>query len=124
MEIWINPECSKCRAVVDVLDAADLTYTVRRYLDEPPRAAEIQDVLERLGLEPWDIARLNEPIAHELKLDQLGRTDTTREAWIKVMAQNPVLIQRPIITTGDDTARVVRDSHALAAVLETSTQQR
>ena len=57
MEIWLNPACSKCRVAVADLDAAGVDYTVRRYLDDPPTRAELEDVLAALGLEPWDIAR-------------------------------------------------------------------
>ena len=57
MEIWLNPACSKCRTAVSELDAAGVDYSVRRYLDDPPTAAELAKVLDRLGLEPWDIAR-------------------------------------------------------------------
>ncbi len=60
IEIWLNPACSKCRTAVSELDAAGVEYTVRRYLDEPPTAAELADVVARLGLEPWDIARAKE----------------------------------------------------------------
>jgi arsenate reductase len=58
VEIWVNPECSKCRMATEALDAAGVGYTVRRYLDDPPTAAELGAVLTRLGLEPWDVARL------------------------------------------------------------------
>ena len=59
-EIWVNPACSKCRTAVGELDAAGADYTIRRYLDEPPTTAELEEVLGRLGLEPWDIARTAE----------------------------------------------------------------
>ena len=68
MEIWLNPACSKCRTAVTQLDAAGVSYTVRRYLDDPPTAAELEDVLARLGLEPWDITRTKEPQARDLGL--------------------------------------------------------
>jgi len=48
MEIWINPRCSKCRIAQETLDAAGAEYTVRRYLDDPPTAQELRDILQRL----------------------------------------------------------------------------
>ena len=62
MEIWINPACSKCRAATSSLDAAGIEYTVRRYLDEPPTRAELVDVLDRMGLEPWDDPHNVDPV--------------------------------------------------------------
>ena len=109
MEIWINPECSKCQIAMDTLEAAKATYTVRRYLDDPPTTTEIKDVLDRLGLEPWDITRIHEPIAQEIGLAALTQIPNDRDKWIDALAQYPILIQRPIITAEDGSATVARD---------------
>jgi arsenate reductase (glutaredoxin) len=115
MEIWLNPACSKCRTAVAELDAAGVEYTVRRYLDEPPTAEELADVVARLGLEPWDIARAKE--AAEEGID-LAREPAQREAWLAALAEHPRAIQRPIITAADGTTVVGRDADALARVVE------
>lgn len=78
MEIWINPACSKCRSALTLLDAEGADYTVRRYLDDVPSQDEIRAVLERLGLEPWDIARTQEPVAKELGLREWPRAASAR----------------------------------------------
>jgi arsenate reductase len=118
MEIWINPECSKCKTALEVLDEAGATYTVRRYLDEPPTAGEIEAVLERLGLEPWQITRSHEAVAKRLGLATLARDETTRARWIELLAENPVLIQRPIITADDGSALVARSETAVRTALD------
>lgn len=110
MEIWHNPRCSKSRAAKAALDKSGIAYTERRYLDEPPTTAELDEVLTKLGLEPWDIARLSEPIAKELGLKELEH-DRTR--WIEVLVAHPVLIQRPIVLTDDGRAVVARDSDSV-----------
>jgi arsenate reductase len=118
MEIWINPQCSKCRIAQDTLDAAGAEYTVRRYLDDPPTAAELRELLGRLGLEPWDIARTGEPVAAELGLAEWttdGAAD--RQRWIAALAGHPILIQRPIITADDGHAVVARSEETLRSVL-------
>ncbi|MEC4019806.1 arsenate reductase family protein [Streptomyces sp. H27-D2] len=117
MEIWINPACSKCSSALSVLDAEGAQYTVRRYLDDPPSTAELQELLERLSLEPWDIARTGEPAAAELGLTSWARDATTRNRWIEALAQHPALIQRPIITADDGTAVVARSQEAVRSVL-------
>jgi len=71
MEIWVNPACSKCRTALSTFDEAGVSYTVRRYLDDPPTEAELDAVLTRLGLDPWDITRMNEPAAEEAGLDNV-----------------------------------------------------
>ncbi|WP_410614088.1 arsenate reductase family protein [Amycolatopsis sp. lyj-109] len=117
MEIWINPACAKCRSAVSLLDEAGAEYTVRRYLEDPPTAAELEAVLKRLGLEPWDITRTAEPVAKELGLKTWGRTPADRPKWIKALAEHPKLIQRPIITADDGTAVVARDPETVRSVL-------
>jgi arsenate reductase (glutaredoxin) len=115
MEIWLNPSCSKCRTAVAELDGAGIDYDVRRYLDDPPTAAELADVVARLGLEPWDIARPKE--AREEGID-LAREPGQRDAWLNALAEHPRALQRPIITAADGTTVVGRDPESLGRVLE------
>ncbi|MFJ3226803.1 arsenate reductase family protein [Streptomyces sp. NPDC086783] len=117
MEIWINPACSKCRAAVGLLDAEGADYTVRRYLEDVPTEDEIRDVLERLGLEPWDITRTQEPAAKELGLKEWARDAGSRDRWITALSEHPKLIQRPIITADDGTAVVARTEEAVRDAL-------
>ncbi|TCI98974.1 ArsC/Spx/MgsR family protein [Aeromicrobium sp. IC_218] len=117
MEIWMNPACAKCRTAKAALDEAGVEYTERRYLDEPPTAAELRDVLGRLGLEPWDVTRMNEAVAKELALKALPRDAEHRDEWVDHLVANPKLIQRPIITADDGTTVVARDPETLAKVV-------
>ncbi|MFJ6844884.1 ArsC/Spx/MgsR family protein [Streptomyces griseoluteus] len=117
MEIWINPACSKCRGALDVLDAEGAAYTVRRYLEDVPSAAEIRELLGRLGLEPWDITRTGESVAGELGMKDWARDAEARERWISALVAHPVLIQRPVITAEDGTALVARSAEAVRDAL-------
>ncbi|MFD9432810.1 arsenate reductase family protein [Streptomyces sp. NPDC060002] len=117
MEIWINPACSKCRSALTLLDAEGADYTVRRYLEDVPSQDEIAAVLDRLGLEPWDIARTQEAVAEELGLKDWARDASTRGRWITALAAHPRLIQRPIITADDGTALVARTDEAVRDAL-------
>ncbi|MFG2641480.1 arsenate reductase family protein [Streptomyces sp. NPDC048370] len=117
MEIWINPACSKCRGALHLLDEEGAEYTVRRYLEDVPSPAEIKDVLERLGLEPWDITRTQEAVAKELGVKDWARDEASRERWIEALAAHPKLIQRPIITADDGTAVVGRTDEAVRDAL-------
>ncbi|MFD7947367.1 arsenate reductase family protein [Streptomyces sp. NPDC059744] len=117
MEIWINPACSKCRSAVQLLDAEGAEYTVRRYLEDVPSRDEIRAVLDRLGLEPWDITRKQEADAKELGLKEWPREAGSRERWITALAGHPKLIQRPIITAEDGTTVVARTEEAVRDAL-------
>jgi len=114
VEVWFNPKCSKCRAAQELLDDAGSDYVVRRYLEAPPTADEIEVVLDRLGLEPWDITRMSEPVAEELGLAQRPKV---RAEWIAVLAEHPQLIQRPIILTADGSAWVARTPEEVQAAI-------
>lgn len=114
MEVWFNPSCSKCRTARDQLDEAGVEYTLRRYLDEPPTEAELRGALIALGLDPWDIARMSEPLARDLGLRELPRD---ADVWIRVLAEHPQLIQRPLVLTDDGRAWVARDDETLTEVV-------
>jgi len=114
LTLWHNQRCSKSRGAKQILDDAGVTYEERRYLDQPPTAAELDAVLTALGMEPWDLARMGEDLAKELRLRELPRD---RGAWIKLMTANPVLIERPILVTSDGRAVVGRPPEAIEALL-------
>lgn len=117
MEIWINPACSKCASALSLLDEAGASYTVRRYLEEPPTREEIEDVLQRLGLEPWDITRTAEPAAAEADMASWPRDPAHRARWIDALAATPALLQRPLITADDGTAVIARSPEAVRSLL-------
>ncbi|MFS4106579.1 ArsC/Spx/MgsR family protein [Streptomyces sp. PD-S100-1] len=117
MEIWINPACSKCRSAISLLDAEGADYTVRRYLEDVPTEDEIRTVLDRLGLEPWDITRAQEAEAKELGLKEWPRDAGARDRWVAALAAHPKLIQRPIITADDGSAVVARTEDAVRDAL-------
>ncbi|OPF78828.1 arsenate reductase [Streptomyces antioxidans] len=120
MEIWINPACTKCRSALTLLDAEGAGYTVRRYLEDVPSQDEIRAVLDRLGLDPWDITRTQETAAKELGLKDWPREESARDRWIAALAEHPKLIQRPLITADDGSALVGRTEEAVREALSRS----
>ena len=114
MQLWHNPRCSKSRAAKALLDERGAAYEERRYLEDPPTPAELHAVLSALGREPWEIARMGEPIASELGLREL---EHDRARWLELMAANPILIERPILVTDDGRAALGRPPEAIEAVL-------
>lgn len=114
LEYWHNPRCSKSRQGKELLDEANATYKVRGYLEEPPTVAELDKVLTALGKEPWEIARMGEDIAKELDLESMPHV---RKKWIAVMVEHPILIERPILITGDGRAALGRPPEDLKALL-------
>jgi arsenate reductase len=114
LTIWHNQRCSKSRSAKDILEEAGVPFEERRYLEVPPTAAELDEVLTALGKEPWDIARMGEDVAKELALKEEPHD---RRRWIDLMVANPILIERPIIVTGDGRAVVGRPPEAVRTLL-------
>src|SRR5690349_17710719 len=45
LTIWHNQRCSKSRSARDILEEAGIEFEERKYLDAPPTAAELDEVL-------------------------------------------------------------------------------
>ena len=114
LTLWHNQRCSKSRSACDLLTAAGAPFDEKRYLDDPPTAAELDMVLKALGMEPWELARMGEGVAKDLDLKNLAHD---RAAWIKVMVANPILIERPILVAQDGRAVVGRPPENVLSLL-------
>ncbi len=121
MEIWFNPSCSKCRIAGQELAAAGLDVPHRRYLDDLPTEQELSAVLDKLGMQPWEIARLSEPVAKELGIRSWPHD---RDKWIAAMVANPKLIQRPIVVLDDGHAVIARTPEAIQGVVDSARNAR
>ena len=115
MEIWYNPSCSKCRIAGQELGAAGLDVPQRRYLENVPTEQELSDVLEKLGMQPWELARLAEQEAKDLGMRDWPHD---RQRWITAMVEHPKLIQRPIVVLDDGRAVVARTPEAIAEIID------
>jgi len=115
LTIWHNPQCSKSRQAKQLLDDRGVDYDERRYLDDAPSEAELEQVLDALGLEPWDITRTGEDLAKELGVKDMTKD---RAAWVALLAANPRLIERPIVITADGRAAVGRPTEAIERLLD------
>ena len=96
LTIWHNPRCSKSRQTLALLEARGRAPAVRRYLDDPPSAAELRDALVRLGLPAIALTRTGEARFRDLGLTR----DTDDATLIAALAANPVLIERPVVFHG------------------------
>ena len=94
--MWHNPRCSKSRATLALLEEAGHAPILRRYLDDPPSAAELEDVLTKLGLGAAGLLRTGEKVFRELGLT--GAEDDA--TLIKAMTDHPILIERPVVILG------------------------
>ncbi len=98
VKIFHNPNCSKCRLTMDILNNEKVETTVVEYLSAPPDTEELIEILGLLGLEPRDLMRKHEAPYKENNLDN---PELSREQLIQAMIDNPILIERPIIINGN-----------------------
>lgn len=96
--IYHNPRCTKSREALDRLRKAGVEPKIIEYLKTPIQALELDKLLKQMGLPPEKIVRKDEDRFIDLELDI--KPPRSRNAWVKILADNPVLIERPIITDG------------------------
>ena len=68
------------------------------YLKTPPTAAELETVLDMLGMEPRELMRSKEKEYRELGLKDKS---LSRDQLIAAMVEHPRLIERPVAISGD-----------------------
>lgn len=103
LTIYHNPRCSKSREALALLEASGNPVTIIRYLETPPDAATLENLVRQLGLSPRDLLRSKEEEYEELGLCNPALTD---KDIISILANHPRLMERPI---------VVRDNQAVIA---------
>ncbi|MEK9679244.1 MAG: arsenate reductase (glutaredoxin) [Rhodospirillaceae bacterium] len=92
--IYHNPKCSKSCRTLGMLQEKGIEPEIIEYLKTPPDAATLDGLLKKLGREPRELMRKKEAPYKELGLDDEG---LSRDALIKAMIENPILIERPIV---------------------------
>jgi arsenate reductase len=105
VKIYHNPRCSKSRQTLQLLEQKGIQPQIIKYLDTPPDKAELERILDLLGMEPRDLMRKKEKEYKEAGLDD---PNLTRGQLIQAMIDHPRLIERPIVLTDDGKAALGR----------------
>lgn len=100
IKIYHNPRCSKSREALSLIKENGFEPEICEYLKTPPTFNELKDVLVRLHLKPQDIIRTGEDL-YKAKFRNKNFTD---DEWIKILTENPHLIERPIVVKGSRAA--------------------
>jgi len=86
-----NPCCSKSRQGLTLLREHGIEPTVIEYLKTPPCAAELDQILKKLDIEPRGLLRTQESAYHDAGLDN---PNLSRNDLIAAMVAHPILIER------------------------------
>lgn len=114
MHLFHNPNCSKSRAALALLQERGIEPEIVAYLDQPPTADELRSLIGKLGIRPRDLLRTGEPA-----YAQLGLADETLgdDVLIDAMASHSRLIERPILVK-DGRAVIGRPPERLLELLD------
>jgi arsenate reductase (glutaredoxin) len=94
--IYHNPKCSKSRATLARLAQRGVEPKIVEYLKTPPTAAELEALVEKLGLTPEQLVRKGEDV---YKKEYAGKKLSAAQ-WLAAMVRHPILIERPIVVVG------------------------
>ena len=96
--IYHNPGCSKSRETLQILLDNSMDPKIVEYLREPPNRQELEAIIEMLDVSARDLLRTTEQIYQDASLDNEALTDAE---IVAVICQNPILLQRPIVVSGN-----------------------
>ncbi|MEY2167333.1 MULTISPECIES: arsenate reductase (glutaredoxin) [unclassified Rhodanobacter] len=111
IRVYHNSRCSKSRATLALLEGREVE--VVNYLDTPPDAAELKQLLKQLGIPARQLLRTSETVYQELGLADPALGD---DALIAAMVAHPILIERPIVVANGKAA-IGRPPEAVLAIL-------
>ncbi|ORE85527.1 arsenate reductase [Oceanococcus atlanticus] len=93
--IWHNPRCSKSRQTLQLIQDAGIDIDIVEYLSIAPTVEQLGAACQGLGLKPSAIIRSKEEQFKTLGLSL--KDERSDEQWLSILADNPKLIERPIV---------------------------
>ena len=114
VKIYHNPRCSKSRDTLSLLKSNGVEPEVVLYLDTPPDAQTLCQLLPMLGMgSARDLMRKKEDLYTSLNLDDSRLSEAQ---LIQAMVENPKLIERPIVVANGQ-ARIGRPPEDVLEIL-------
>jgi arsenate reductase (glutaredoxin) len=96
--VYQKPTCSKCRATLGLLRERGADFESINYYQNPLGVEELRKLIDKLGINPRDLLRKGEQVYRDLGL---AKCDVSDDELIRLMVENPDLIQRPIVVKGN-----------------------
>lgn len=114
--IYHNPRCSKSRDALKLLQDRGHEVEIVKYLETPPTAKDLKQLVKLLGVKPSELIRTGEKLFRELGLHEAS---LSASEWIEVLVENPRLIERPIVVHNGKAA-IGRPLDNIQAILDAS----
>jgi len=96
VKVLHNGSCSKSNAVLEYLDENGVAFEIINILEDPLSVLELKTVLKKLNQDVSHIIRKNEKLYQEKFADK----NYSEDEWLRILSENPSLIQRPILIKG------------------------
>jgi arsenate reductase len=75
----------------------NIEYENVNYFIDELTEEKLRDLLKKANLSPYEILRMKEPIFKELNITE----ETSPDEIVKLIVENPALLQRPIVEYGN-----------------------
>lgn len=111
--IYQKPTCTTCKKVYAALKESGVDFNDVNYYIEPLSTSKIKELLAKMGLSARELLRARETVYKDLGL---ANSEHTEAELIGLMANNPDLIQRPIVEVGAK-AILARPAEKLSEIL-------
>lgn len=96
--IYHNPRCTTSQQTLKLLESKGIKPKIIEYLKTPPTEEELDKILTWMNKGPEEITRRKEELYTKLGLKD---KKLNRGEYLKVLVKNPVLIERPIVVSGN-----------------------
>ncbi len=95
IKIYHNPRCRKSREGLEYLKSKTNDFEIVEYLKDGLTEDDLKEVLLKSGLQAVDLVRTQEDV---FKKELKGKKFTDEE-WVRIIIENPKLLQRPIVVS-------------------------
>jgi arsenate reductase len=96
--VYEKRTCTTCRTLAALLEERGIDFDRVDYHVEPLSEGEIRALVRKTGRPARELFRAREPVYTELGL---GDREVEDDEAIRLMAEHPELMQRPVVVRGD-----------------------
>jgi len=93
IKIYHNPRCRKSRAGLEYLKTKTHDIVIVDYIKNGLTEKDIREIILKTNQKPGKLVRTQEEIFRK----ELKGKNFTDEEWIRIICENPKLLQRPVV---------------------------
>lgn len=99
LTVYEKRTCTTCRKLAALLTERGVDFAQVQYHVEGLPEDKLRELLRKGGMKPADLLRHKEPLVAELGID--AGDPPPDDELIRLMAEHPEIVQRPIVERGD-----------------------